>query len=116
MLNGIATNKVLMTFNPAPGNTNAYCLANELKSYSHYAVSTNYIVQGDILHSTVGQIWKPIGTVVYLPQQLAMPKINPLLALSPYLYMGNYIRNSFNPVLANHNNVADALADWRKTQ
>jgi RHS repeat-associated protein len=63
--NAVATNRNAILFNPATVNLGAYGL-----NRSTYAGKmTAYIVKGEILNDIFGPISKPIGSIVYLPQQ-----------------------------------------------
>lgn len=63
--NAVKTNKNCIIFNPATVNLGAYGISES--GYTGSMVA--YIVKGEILHSLEGIFSKPIGRVVYLPQQ-----------------------------------------------
>nr|WP_235715905.1 hypothetical protein [Acetivibrio cellulolyticus] len=67
--NAVATNKNCIIFNPATVNLSAYGL--NTKGYT--ANMTAYIVKGEILNNIFGSVSKPIGKVVYLPNQNKTP-------------------------------------------
>ena len=67
--NAVATNTNCIIFNPATVNLNAY----RLDSSRYHASMTAFIVKGEILNNTFGSVSKPIGKVVYLPNQHMTP-------------------------------------------
>lgn len=63
--NAVVTNSDAIVFNPASVNLGAY----RVNTSEYKGNVTNYVVKGDILNDTEGQIIKPVDNTVYLPEQ-----------------------------------------------